>query len=263
VALYAGVLGKPVILAGLASTTTVPGSAAEVLAGHAPLWDPNRASREQIDAVADRPDDAIVDAVTELLVEPLIDGAECARRLRAVMYRLLRLEEPATLAAFGPVLAMPTGASPAAAWVAGAVPQPDGVRIERYPDLGWGDPHTDLEYRHVVADLRTASIAQLGAAAILVTHRDPAESIRDWGERASAELARWPQAMMLAAVVDGISCAVRTTAGMTLVLRADAPIDPTVLASLAYARLVSTGYVPPSVRLYLGDRAIAVAAGAG
>jgi hypothetical protein len=265
-AVYAAALGKPVILAGRGSTVTVPGSASAVLAAVAPIWDPAADPRRQLDEVIDQPAPMGRNAVADLLIEPTADTGP---RLRALIYRLLRLAEPESPADFGPVLAPPAVAGPVLnsiaaadsvpALIAGAEPLADGVRVERFADLGAGQPHGDLTYRHLIADVRTASLTQLGSADIIVTGQVAAGSLRLWAGQAATELHRWPRAVMLAAPVGGTACAVWTERGL-LVLTADEPLDPTVLASLAYARLETTGKVPPVDRLHLGARVIEVTA---
>ena len=261
-ALYATALDKPVVLVGRGSAVTVPGSAAAVLAAGAPIWDPGSDPRTQLDTVIREHDRAVRDSVVKLLVDPSVDGAECARRLRTLMYRLLKLAEPAAPATFAQVPAPSVVSGPAPAWVAGAEVRPDGVRIERYPDLGTGDPHDALSYRHLVADIRTADLPQMGSASIVLTDDSTTGTVRRWAEQAPERLGRWPQATMLATVLDHTSCAVWTRAGL-LLLSADEVIDPVVLASLAYARLAITGHLPARDRLHLGDRVIAVAVAAG
>jgi hypothetical protein len=175
---------------------------------------------------------------------------------------LLRLAEPEPPAVFAPV-PEPTPPSEAVpAWVAGADVRPDRVHIERYPDLSAGEPHAGLAHRHLVADVRTASLAQMGAAKIVVTDHRAAGSLRRWAERAPAQLDPWPQASMLATVVDQWSCAIWTGAGV-LLLTADELIDPVLLASMAYARPAGTGQVPSRDRLHLAGRSIGVAVEAG
>jgi hypothetical protein len=258
-AVYATALDRPVILAGRGSAVTVPGSAAAALAATAPVWDPDADYRGQLEAAIGAHTPAVRDLVVDLFVDP---EADCAARLRTLVYRLLRLAEPAAPASFGPVPAPAIGGGAVPAWVAGARAWSGGVRIERYPDLGTGDPHDGLPGRHLVADLRTADLASVGSAAVVVSDLGAAGSMRRWAERAPLELRRWPQATMLATAVDDTSCAVWTRDGL-LMLRADDLIDPIVLASLAYVRLAGAGRVPAEDRLYLGDRVIVVAAAAG
>jgi hypothetical protein len=233
-ALYAALLGKPVLLAGRDSAVTVPGSAAAVLAGSAPVWDPSRPVREQLGTP---PDPVLAGRLRGLLVE----NTDVAHRLRALIYRELRLSEPAGPAAFEPVVPPPLAEVTPPALVAGGKILDDGVRVERYPDLGHGDPHPGLGHRHVVAHADTASLTQLDAATIAVTPDPPA--------RAN---------LMTAQRIGPSACAVRV-AGRTLRLRAGAgEIDPVVLASLAWIRISTGGEMPRRDRLVLGDRVIDV-----
>jgi hypothetical protein len=134
--------------------------------------------------------------------------------------------------------------------------------VERYPDLGRGVPHDRLDHRHIVADLRYATIGQLADASVLTTGYDGLRG--RWLHRAETELARWPKAMMVAAALDARTCLIRTRDAVIPLRAGDTTaLDPLLLASLAYARLSTTGRVPEHDRLWLGDRAIAVAAVAG
>ncbi|MET0492273.1 MAG: hypothetical protein ABW000_03985 [Actinoplanes sp.] len=261
-ALYAAVLGKPVLLAGRGSSVTVPGSAAAVLAATVPGWDPAADPREQLDAAIRGYDPTVQEQVTDRLVDPEARAGDPAHQLRALIYRLLNLAEPPAPAAFAPVPAPPPQACAVPAWAVGAEVRPDGIRIERYPDLGTGRPHDGLSHRHLVSDERSASLTQLGSAAVVVTDFRGAGLARRWIDQAPARLRPWPQATMLAAVVDQRSCLLWTDAGAYR-LTADDPIDPVLLASLAYVRLTTTGRLLPQDRLYLADRSIAVEAAAG
>jgi hypothetical protein len=259
---YAAALGKPVVLAGRGSAVTVPGSAASVLAVVAPIWDAAADPRRQLETVIREHRPAVRQEVMDVLVDPSLDAGGTARRLREVVYQLLGLAEPAMPAAFAPVAVPALPSSSAPAWVAGARLRPDGIGVERYPDLSAGPAHTGLAYRHLVADARTASLAQMNAAAVVVTDYRAAGSVRRWREQASEQLAFWPQATVLAGPVDQWSCAIRTAQGQVM-LTVEEPVDPVLLASLAYVRLVTGGQVPARDRLFLGDRAIEVAAVVG
>lgn len=259
-ALYAAALDKPLLLVGRGSAVTVPGSAAALLARAAPIWEPGRAPREQIEAAVERHDPGGYESVTALLAAP--EGEDCAARLRRLLYGLLQLAEPGVPPMFSPVLP-PAVAEPAVpAVVVGATIQPNGVGIERYPDLGHGEPRHELAYRHLVADLRTATLTQLSAASVVATDDGASWSTQAWRARAAAEFVQWPRATVLAGVVDSTSCAVWARDQVTL-LRADEPLDPVVLASLAYVRLTSLGRIPTQDRLRLGCRVIGVTAARG
>lgn len=234
-AVYATMLGVPVLLAGGASALTVPGSASDLLAVAAPRWDPARPAREQLDP---RPDPALARRVTALMVE----NTDVAPRLRSLLYEMLHLDEPAAPAAFDPVVAPALAGAPAPAHVVGATLADGTVHLERYPDLGFGEPHGPLPHRHLAADIARASLTQMNAAAVI----------------AGASPADWPQATVAATPLDDRRCLIRTRREEA-VLRADGDLDPLVLGSLAYVRLRVDGEIPPRDRLALGDRVIAVA----
>ena len=250
VGLYAAALDKPVLLAGGDAATTVPGSATAELAAVAPTWNGAGDLRESIDLAIGRHAPGAYATVTRLLVEPGTGPDDCARRLRGLLYELLGLAEPVSPAQFAPLM-IPTAAQPPTpAHVVGATVTADAVRIQRFADLGHGRPHDALPYRHLTADLRSAGIGQLSAAAILTTGADAMDD-----DLAARELARWPQARLVAAT-DGHTCTVWSRNGVTI-MRA-AAVDPLVLASLAYVRLATAGRIPERDRVELGGRIIAV-----
>jgi hypothetical protein len=258
-ALYAAALDKPLMLTSRGGPVPAPDSPATALAATAPVWDAAADPRDQLDSAIAGHVAGAHDPAVRMLIEPAASVDGCASRLRTLIYDLLQLAEPVAPAAFAPVEPPHGTARPIPAMVAGGDVGPDGVRIIRYADLGYGRPHDGLAYRHLVADPRTATIAQLGAASIVINDGSPAESMPRWTSRAEAELRRWPQATLVAGALDHSSCAVCTTAGV-LVLCAAAPLDPLVLASMAYLRLASGGRILPEDKLHLGDRVIAVTA---
>jgi hypothetical protein len=115
-----------------------------------------------------------------------------------------------------------------------------------------------MDHRHLVADIDTATVGQLGAATILWTTPD-AEPV--WEDYADALLGQWPSAVLVATAPTRSSCRIRTrdlTATFTLADR-DRDVDPMLLASLAHLRLRTRETLPPRDRLRLGDRLIEVA----
>jgi hypothetical protein len=258
-ALYAAALDKPLLMAGGDSPTTVPGSASAVLAAATTGLDRERDLRQQLDASLAGYRPGTHDAV----VRSTVDAPEqCAQRLRPLIYQLLRLTEPLDDPAFAPVPAPDVVPVSAPTMVVGADLQADGVRLQRFPDLGRGAPHDDLHHRHIVADLRRATVGQLAGAAILTTGYDGPRG--RWVRNADAQLSQWPQATIVAAAVNADTCLVRTR-DIVASLNADegAGVDPLLLASLAYTRLRTNGRLPATDRLWVGGSAISVAAVAG
>jgi hypothetical protein len=288
-ALYAEALGKPVILAGRESAVTVPGSAAAQLAAEARIWDPDADPRAQLEAArreaarreaarreaarlgsaqreSPRPEPARLESTRP---SPKRDPiADCAPKLRALIYELLKLDEPPAPAAFDPVMAPPAHDVPVPAWVVGVDPGPDGVHVERYPDLATGDPHPALPYRHVVADIRTASLTQLESAAVILTDA-PVES-------AAVQVTPFPGGCVVHAggsryVLRFLPDALRVAPDALRVVPDDpatapptgnypAPdVDPAILGSLAYVRLRTSGTIPELDTLLVGGRTVTVA----
>jgi hypothetical protein len=262
-ALYAAALDKPLLMAVPGSPTTVQGSALAVLGARAPVLDPARDLREQVVAAVAGHAPGGHEPVTRLAVLP---PAQCAGRLRELLYELLRLPEPAHEARF-PAVGVPGGDPPPAApptVVVGAAVSSGEVAVERFPDLRWGPTRDGLDHRHLVADVDRASLGQLAAAAILVTAPDAAGAGTDaaatsWRRAADELLRQWPDASLVAAPQCG-GCRIRTRTGESLLrLAGDAAgIDPVVLGSLAYARLSTTGRLSDRDRLRIGSRVIEV-----
>ena len=278
--IYAAVLGKPLLMAVTGTSTLVPDSTLAILANTAPTLRRDEDLRTQIDAAGINDD-------IQTVARSAVDSPEqCAARLRQLIYRLLRLDEPATEPMFAPISFPDSAPSPhphphphlssqpdsvtARTLVVGAQITPDGVMVERYPEAGSSAPHEHLHYRHIVADVRYARIGQLAAASILTTAYC---GVRNrWIVDSDAELRRWPNAVMVASAVDDHTCLIRTRKSVGLgsedrvvSLTADGMIiiDPLVLASVAYVRVTTAGHLPHEDLLMIGDRVTRVAVACG
>ncbi|MEJ3749533.1 hypothetical protein WEI85_40525 [Actinomycetes bacterium KLBMP 9797] len=247
--LYAAALDKPLLLApGGGSPTTVPGSALAWLGATAPRLDPGRDLRRQIDATIDRHDPGVADTARAATFDA---PGRCATRLRPLIYRLIDLPEPSGEPAFAPIPAPDATAERVPAHVVGASTSDDDVTVVRYPDLPTGDAPDDLDHRHLVADIATATAAQVGAATIIVTDREA---------DAPELLTRWPAALLVAVAPDPHTCRIhtRTLTGTLRLTGLASDVDPVVLASLAHVRLRSGGTLSPRDQLRVGDRVIPV-----
>jgi len=238
--LYAAALGKPVLLAGRASATTVAGSATSALRTVAGVLDADGDLRGQIEAVCD---DRNPDAISRVAGLAIQHPGQAAHRLRTLMYELMRLEVPAEPADSRPYPLPVVSATPIGALVAAAGVRADEVAVVRHPDLP-GEPDA-RDYRHLVVDSDTAALGQVAAAAVLCLPIGPR-----WPAMAAELLRRWPAATLVAGVVDARTCRIRTREREVLLaapIDAD-EVDPMVLASLAYVRL------RPHDRLLVGGR---------
>jgi hypothetical protein len=238
---YAAVAGVPLLLGPRPSPTTVPGSAAAVLA-EGPRVDPDGDLRGQIDEVVEAHHPDRHRAAAAVAVE---SPAESAPRLRAQLYRMLDLPEPPAPAEFPPLPVPEPRPAQVAAWVAGVETDGGVVTVTRYPDLGHGDPHEELPYRHLAARLELAGLTQVTAAAVLCSGTEPGDD----------PFGRWPHAVLLAVATPG-GCRVRTRAGDDVHFRAEPGVDPWVFASWAYWRLRRGEPLSGPGRLLAGGRLV-------
>ncbi|MGA8115903.1 MAG: hypothetical protein WCA46_19775 [Actinocatenispora sp.] len=231
VALYAAALGKPLLLSGGDGESTVADSAAARLAVLAKRLDLNGDVHAQIDGALRGHDVGAWASVTRQGV----DGpGTCAGRLRPLLYRMLRLADPADEPTFPPAESV-VGPTPAAqALVVGMLDDRDAVSLARFPAAqDDGDAHVGLAFRHLVVDVDRASVRELGAASILCVTLDSARP-RDFVGRADGLLAQWPNARMVAGRVDEATCWVRLPDRLVTARMPSAPVDadPLALASV-------------------------------
>ena len=253
-ALYAAALDKPLLLAGARSPSTVTGSALAALVARTPRIDRAGDLRDQIDAARAGYRPGGHAPVTGSAFE---SPERCAQRLRPLLYRLLRLPEPAGEPAFPPFAVPDVGPVAVPALVVGARVDGGVVALTRHPDLRRGVPHDQLDHRHLVADVQRATMGQLGGAAILVADLDG--PVERWARVAGTLLDQWPKATLVAAARDARTCLVQTR-DRSATLRAvrGADVDPLLLASLAYVRLGQSGTLPGRDRLRIGEHLIDV-----
>ena len=249
---YAAALDRPVLLAPHGSATTVPGSAADLLGQHASRLDRQRGLRSQIDAAIAGHRPGRYDRVAALAVDA---PERSAGRLRSLLYELMRLPEPSDAAAF-PAVPIPSREPDSATTMMVSAEATDAmVTVVRFPAIGGSAARDESDYRHLVADLESARLDQVGAATILCTG--------DGDQDDAAELLRqWPRVGLVAADGGADTCRIWTRTA-ALVVRAPVHrlgIDATVLASWAYVRLRRDGAIPGRDRLRLGGHLIDVRA---
>lgn len=150
VTLYGAALGKPVLLAAFGADS-VPGTAAELLSRTAGRFDPRGDVHGQItEAIAGHAPDRFAPVVRAAFAEP--DHA--LARLRAEVYRLLRLPEPRTPEPGPHILPHDdVNATEPTAWrVITTTPAPGVVTVVRHPAVvsaGEGDPPEGFGHRAV------------------------------------------------------------------------------------------------------------------
>jgi hypothetical protein len=245
-ALYAAALNKPLLLVAGGSRATVTGSDTAELRRVTAGLDGDGDLLGQIQAVLREPSPELP-AVS--LPPPGTDA------LRALLYELLALSPPAP-AELPPFPAPEPQSFGLGALIAGATIGPEHVTVVRYPDIRAGVPHDTLDHRHLVADPAAATISQVAAASVL--RLAPVDA--RWAAEADELLRQWPVATLIAGVLDGDTCRIRSHSQDVLLhapLAAEG-LDPLLLASLAYARLGESSSLRTRERLRVGDRIMPV-----
>ncbi|AOS65927.1 hypothetical protein [Actinoalloteichus hymeniacidonis] len=263
-ALYAAALDRPLLIAGEPSAATVPGSPLAGLIDDADRLHRTADLRDQLDAsvrnhVSGRHRSTVAAAVAY--------RGESAGLIRELLYRLMNLPEPAQPAVFAPPPPPATTHRPVAVSVVGAQCTPEDVTIRRFAAGAAGfAPHRELDHRHVLADLDSASRAALESATILTTRLLPDERWR-FPDISIEALYRWPHARLVAAGVGRRTCLVRFRDGFTATVsveRTRIDLDPLLLASLLYVRRRHTDVPSTGAdRLRIGAHTVEVSVKAG
>ncbi|WP_246430261.1 hypothetical protein [Streptomyces rectiverticillatus] len=240
VTLMGAALGKPVLLAAFGSDS-VPGTAAACLAQAAPHLDPRGDLRRQIeDAVQSHSPDRYA-AISELaFAEPGL----ALTRLRAALYRLLKLAEPTS----GPpaVLSLPHPDPPAAtvtSWTvttavtASAAGHPR-VTVHRHPAAVSGDRQEAAgTFLHLACD-EAERDHRLTESASVVVRRHPAETAVSALGWIRETLHRLPGSLVCGVPVNGNGFLLGTRGGLITEATVTGPaIDPGLPAALVYACL--------------------------
>ncbi|MEV0065942.1 hypothetical protein [Amycolatopsis sp. NPDC050768] len=238
--LYATAAGVPVVMASPVADTVVAGSPLADLVARAPRLDERPLADQLAAAITNGPIDG---PAAEAVEYP----GKCAELLRALLYDLLDLPEPARPAAFPPVDdPTPEFQTPAALRVSVQADGADLV-VRRFPAAvpQLGGP---LPGQHVVAHAELATLAELEGAAVV--HHELGRDFAGW---AADTARRRPNARLFAETAPGL-CRVWTD-GVTTDLRTTADVDPLLLASAAQWRTVRR--LPlTDLRVRVGDRTI-------
>ena len=239
-ALYAAALDLPILLVDKTGGKTVTGSPLARLAELAPRLDPATGLAAQVDAAitGHRPG-GWTQAISRAAERP----GRCAEVLRPLVYRALDLSEPDGEPVMRPADLPEDAPHQVAVMVAGAIDDEPVLALRRLP----GVPNHPLPHQHLVADVDRAPYGKVTAASVLLV---------DDGQRATALLAQYPRAEVVATRIDATSVRVATRQGRSVVRAADPPrgFDPTVLASLVFVR----GRLSGSDKLRVGSRIIEV-----
>lgn len=246
--LYSACLGKPLLLAAARGATTVPGSPADRLPEVSPRL------RHDVDLLA-QVEHAMRCHQPEML-EPVVRRAVahpggCAALLVPLLYRMLRLPAPEVVTEFAAIPEPQHNPRSPSAYLAGVQPG-DARAVVRFPASDTA--RRQVDYPHLAADLRRASMRQLASAKVLyVTNQQRPDLV--------AALTAWPDAVLAGYRVDADSCAVATRDGVLATLRISEGghgIDPLLLASVGYLRHCRGQPLSGRTAVRVGDRLIAV-----
>lgn len=271
VTLYAAAVGAPVLMAARGSEVTVPGSAVAALAERAPTLSPGDAYPQIERAIAEHTPERYAEVTGRVFGSP----GESAARLRAVMYRLMRLPEPARpavlLAVPEPRAAPPVTRSFLATGRLLDEPDLPAVALRRFPASSEFAAERELPCRHLVVDVEDEDPCRLESATVLVTELRRRRNAEAW---AAESLDRWPFARIAAARV-GEACVLMLRGGVVLDISPadissadtssmdaaprDGLPDPLVYASVVYTWLAHGRDVPHGavLRVVLGERSYA------
>ncbi|MQY18541.1 hypothetical protein [Nocardia macrotermitis] len=258
-ALYAAALRKPLLLTPGEAEHTVVGSPLDQLAASTDRLQPHEPLGPQIAALAatEPPADR-----AKIIAAGVSEVSSSAKVLRDTLHELLNLAARAPDANYPPA---PKPAPQPISWttlVASATEHDGALRIHRVPALRYGIPFDDNDFRHLIADLDTASIAEVSAARIIVcTDTDE----REFAATAPALLTEWSHARLVVMRNSLGECVVHHAEGRVIASAQEPPIgfDPTVLASMVYIRLLRRQPPTGTGRLTLGDHTFTVRVVAG
>ncbi|WP_025351713.1 hypothetical protein [Nocardia nova] len=255
--LYAAALAKPLLLTDGEAAHTVVDSPLAELAASTDRFDPRTDPALQVERLLATTPPPNRQAIIERGVGNI---GSSARRLRGVMYDLLCLPDPHPGTDYPPA---PKPGLRRFGWttlVSTAVEQDGTTHIRRVPALRHGFPVTGNDFRHLVADLDTATMTEVASASIIVCAAD-----HDFAETARRLLDEWPNARLIAARTPSGDCLVHHADGSVTARIGALPagFDPTVLASMVYLRLMQGRSLLGTGHLALGDRVVTVRVAAG
>ncbi|MFI5799770.1 hypothetical protein [Streptomyces sp. NPDC051677] len=242
VTLYGASAGMPLLLAAFGGDA-VPGTAVHALAAVAPRLDPRGDLLRQVDDVVRGHTTQRYARVAE---QAFAESGHALARLRAVLYRLLKLPEPASpppSALMLPVADPPV--PPVASWQVTTVVAGEGeevsVSLSRFPAAVYGfdeaRPVPPGSFTHLACTTEERDRRLAESASVLVRSRraaTPVEALR-WIRDTLAEL---PGSLLAASAVRHGVCLVGLRDGRVVEAAATGPTgDPGLLAAVVYACL--------------------------
>ncbi|WP_030684593.1 hypothetical protein [Streptomyces sp. NRRL B-1347] len=259
VTLYGAALGKPVLL-GAYGSDAVPGTAVAHLARTAPRLDLDGDLRAQLAAALREPSTASVSAEVARLA--FAEPGRALPRLRAALYRLLGLPEPAGDPPSALVLPPPRAESrDVTSWAVttsltdGALPGSGPVvDVRRTPAaVSRADGDTARTYTHLACD-EAERDRRLTESASVLTATCPATSAaaaRRWAEDV---LCRFPGALLAAsAVADGDDVLIALRDGRSVLATGCEVTAPGLAAAVVYTCLRAGLPLEAAVTLRLGS----------
>lgn len=252
-ALYAAGLRKPLLLTDGQATHTVAGSPLEHLAAATDRLDPQADIGHRIETMLTTPPPDV-----RTIIERGVHGiGGSARTLRGVLYDHLHLEDPIPAQDYPPA---PRPDPYTFSWttlVASAEERDGVIHLHRVPAVRHGHPIASTGFRHIVADVDTASSTEVSAATIIICTVGDERTFHDRSRRL---LTDWPNARLIAMRNRHGDCLIRHREGILTaqVPEPSAGFDATTLASVVYLRLATRSTLPGTERLQIGERIVTV-----
>jgi hypothetical protein len=262
VTLYGAAAGTPVLLAAFGDDA-VPGTAVHDMAAVAPRLDPRGDLLQQVKKVdREHTPHRYAGVAEQAFAEP----GQALARLRAALYRLLKLPEPPSTPPSPLVLPVPVPdppASPVTSWQVitgitggGAAPT---VTVHRFPAAvaayDAGRPDSAVSFTHLACadDERDHRLTE--SASVLI-RRDPASTTVGALRWIGDTLAQLPGSLLAASAVGAGCCLVGLRDGRTVEVTATGPaLDPGLPAAVVYACLrAGIPLEDTPVRLRIGGR---------
>ncbi len=254
-ALYATALGKPLLLIGGEAEHTVAGSPLAELAATTPRLDRRTDLAVQVDKLIATPPSR---DRQRIIVRGVSEIGRSARAVRRVLYELLDLPDADPGSDYPPALRPATRPVSWTTLVASATERNGVMSVRRVPALRHGFPAESTDFRHLIADLETASTGEVAAATIITC--TAGETDRTFAETTRHLLAEWPNARLIATRHSMGRCVIGHAGGLLTAQIDDPPsgFDPILLASVVYVRLARSSPLEGTDRLVLGDRIVTI-----
>ncbi|WP_330462036.1 hypothetical protein OIB37_31125 [Streptomyces sp. NBC_00820] len=242
VTLYGAATGTPLLLAAFGHEA-VPGTAVHSLAAVAPRIDPRGDLRQQVeDVVREHTPQRYATVAAQAFAEP----GHALARLRAALYQLLKLPEPASPPPASLVLPVPDPpATPVTSWqvtcdVTGDSTTPT-VTVHRVPAAvtayGGARPESSTCFTHLACADDERDLRLTESASVLV-RRDPAPTPVGALRWIEDTLTRLPGSLLAASSVRGSNCLVGLRDGRVVEVAVTGPaMDPCLPTAVVYACL--------------------------